>query len=437
MTKITQICLIFILAGSGLFPGLSFALQTGVAVQEIEIPAGVKMWGYKSRTQPWSGKWDPLMMKAMVFADGTSQAALVVLDLGRTPVDSELERIKTQVKQQHGVDYCLVVATHTHAGPRLGTLNDPAEWEKQMSREIIDLVGKAAAQKTVSTLRVAKGEVDISYDRRFVKEDGTVEMIWQNHERKPLGPVDKSVRVVFVADRNNQPIVTLVHYACHPVLGSNKNLKLSADFPASLCDYVEDTIGGTCVYLQGACGDLNPYLAAVLKSDEGYEQVIQEGQAVGREVVRIHEQAKAVQDDLKIKYVEKKSRVGLKKKKDEDFHGLLKWMYGPDFIRGVKKGEIDSIRLEIPILMLGDSLAWAGFPGEFFDTFQVELANRSPVPHTYFLGYCNGYYSYFPTIHEAAQGGYGADYGLIAEVGAGERLIDLSIIGLYELLGEL
>ena len=62
---------------------------------------------------------------------------------------------------------------------------------------------------------------------------------------------------------------------------------------------------------------------------------------------------------------------------------------------------------------------------------------RSPIPHTYFVGYCNGYNSYFPTIKAAAEGGYGADYGTLVEAGAGEHLVDRAIIALYQLDGKL
>lgn len=59
------------------------------------------------------------------------------------------------------------------------------------------------------------------------------------------------------------------------------------------------------------------------------------------------------------------------------------------------------------------------------------------MPHTFFLGYCNDNFSYFPTIKAAAEGGYGASNATDAEVGAGERLVDNVIIQLYTQLGHL
>ena len=74
---------------------------------------------------------------------------------------------------------------------------------------------------------------------------------------------------------------------------------------------------------------------------------------------------------------------------------------------------------------------------QFFDDFQIDLRRRSPVANTFFVGYCNGMYSYFPSIEAAAEGGYGASWGLLAEAGTGEQMVDKAIIGLYQLLGKL
>ena len=88
--------------------------------------------------------------------------------------------------------------------------------------------------------------------------------------------------------------------------------------------------------------------------------------------------------------------------------------------------------------VVNDEYLFAGFPGEFFVDFQRDLRRRSPVKKTFFLGYCNGYHGYFPTIDAAVEGGYGAgDFTSVVEVGAGERLVDKSLIHAYKLLGKL
>jgi neutral ceramidase len=53
------------------------------------------------------------------------------------------------------------------------------------------------------------------------------------------------------------------------------------------------------------------------------------------------------------------------------------------------------------------------------------------------VGYCNGHHLYFPTIEAVVQGGYGTEPGTsLAELGAGERMMDQALIDLYTLQGK-
>ena len=66
------------------------------------------------------------------------------------------------------------------------------------------------------------------------------------------------------------------------------------------------------------------------------------------------------------------------------------------------------------------------------------MAGESPLPNSYFLGYTDGLFGYFPTMSAAVRGGYGANSTATqVEVGTGERMLDAGLISLYELLGKL
>ena len=72
--------------------------------------------------------------------------------------------------------------------------------------------------------------------------------------------------------------------------------------------------------------------------------------------------------------------------------------------------------------------------GEFFCSHSIRLKQRSRLPHTFFLGYCNDYQQYFPTIEAAAEGGYGADAMVSpAPIGAGEFIINRGLFHLYNM----
>ena len=96
--------------------------------------------------------------------------------------------------------------------------------------------------------------------------------------------------------------------------------------------------------------------------------------------------------------------------------------------------------LDCPVttLVINREIALAGMPGEPFTDFGLSFRDRSPAQASFFAGYANGYFGYFPTIRAAVEGGYGAE-GLVAstEVGAGEAMLDTALIRLYKLLGQL
>jgi len=88
--------------------------------------------------------------------------------------------------------------------------------------------------------------------------------------------------------------------------------------------------------------------------------------------------------------------------------------------------------------LLDGRIGIVGVSGEFFCGHSLSLKRRARLEHVLFLGYCNDYQQYFPTIEAASEGGYGADAGVsTAEVGAGEQMINRALIHLYKMRGKL
>ena len=96
-----------------------------------------------------------------------------------------------------------------------------------------------------------------------------------------------------------------------------------------------------------------------------------------------------------------------------------------------------TVEAEINTLTIGDTIALATFPGEFFVEHGLLLKERSRFANTFFVGYCNGALGYFPTISAAMEGGYGADVGGRVETGAGEHLVNRALINMYTQTGRL
>lgn len=414
-------------------------IEVGVGKTDITPTEPMRLYGYSSRTEPYIGIYDPLFCRSIVFDDGKTKAVIISLDSGTIPLGYWLQTIRTQLAEKYGIDYVFLAATHSHAAPHLGTHDKPIPWNEAITGKIYDSVQMALTKMQNARFSIGAGEIDITYDRRVVNDDGSVTMLWQNHERKPTKPVDQRINVLHIRNTDEEPITTLVHYACHPVISGSKNNRVSAEVPGVICKYVNKAIEGECVFLQGACGDINPYLAGYLQEDaSAYETLQKESEKVAREVINIvHRVTPIEQDDWTIQYQQKTVSFGLRHSvSDKRMKDLLDGFFSDEGLERFLKTD-QKLEADVTLLMLGKEIAWAGFPGEFFDDFQVDLKRRSPVTNTFFVGYCNGMYSYFPTIEAAAEGGYGASWGLLAEAGTGEQMVDKAVIGLYQLLGKL
>jgi hypothetical protein len=442
LTLIFASYFVLLVAGEGV--GISttaHGLEIGVATVDITPPLGMPMRGYASRKDLSNGIWDPLYAKSIVFDDGNKRAAFVVLDLISPPPKEVRERIRRRAEEELQISTILFLAVHTHAGPDLKPDLPSKEnpWLPTLETNIYDVMESAVSSKTPVTVETGYGSADISYDRRLVNQDGTVTMLWSNSDRKENTPVDQTVGVVGFRGTDGKWVAILVHHACHPVVFEGSNLKYSAEFPGVMRQYVEEHIGGICLYLQGACGEINPYDRPRESNQATYSIMRQTGIALGKEVVRIAQSMKPVEKkSLTLRMhecaTELKYRYDLKDEKVKEFYVKTR---GQEYYDRMIRDRRPVIQAETPIVLLGEEIAWVGFPGEFFDDFQIALRNRSPIAHTFFLGYCNDVFSYFPTIQAASEGGYGASYSTYIEVGAGERLVDDAIIRLHMLAGNL
>ena len=96
------------------------------------------------------------------------------------------------------------------------------------------------------------------------------------------------------------------------------------------------------------------------------------------------------------------------------------------------------MRPHLTVALLDGRVGFVGVSGEFFCEHALRLRQRSRLEGLLFLGYCNDYQQYFPTIEAAADGGYGADSTVSpVELGAGERMMDQALMDLLQLQGRL
>jgi hypothetical protein len=435
-------------------PALSAEFRAASGKTDITPAESCELWGYSDRAGPSTGTRDPLFAKILLLDDGRHRLALVTLDLGRTFGVDSMNVVRDRVRKSAGVEQVFFFASHSHSGPVVDE-SYPAgqrpQWEKTALARIASAIEQAAFRLEPATIGTGEGEVFIGHNRRDVRPDGTVKMLWRNATKMPTHPIDPRVGVIRIDGRGGghnggagggggRVLAVLINYACHPVIFGPDNLKYSADYPSATADVVEHAFGQGAVsfFLQGAAGDINPYFDK-MRLDEDAERLMKEtGRKLGEEALRV---ARSIEPRTPA-HPELQFAVDVRHFKPRYDADLLLAPLKPELKPAVferyRKYLATPLDLPVTTLVINRQIAIAGMPGEPFVEFGLSFRDRSPLRSSFFAGYCNGYHGYFPTIRAAVEGGYGAE-GIVArtEVGAGEAMLNTALVRLYTLLGQL
>lgn len=396
------------------------ALKAGAARIEITPPTGHAMWGYASRRDTAStGVRDPLRARALVLAVGKEMIALVSLDLGRAPTRQSMARIRKRVKNETGIEHLFVVASHTHHGPVI-ELDDWPTPEKpyvaELEKKLADLI--AAAAKELRPARLGVGAREVPFNRN-------------RHSRREEKPVDRELLVLRVEDTDGKVIAHAVNFAAHATMLDAKLLEFSADYPGVLAETIEKETSAPCLFLQGAAGDLSPSTEKGKTPEEFGKALAQEVSALAR-TIRCQGAGtlQSREEDFEFKCRVNLGNAVVRAAVDRVFYPRLIDFYQAEYKRGV--------RPHLTTALLDGRIGFVGVSGEYFCGHALSLKRRARLDHLFFLGYCNDYQQYFPTIEAASEGGYGTDpFVSPAESGAGEQVVNRALIHLYQLQGKL
>ena len=442
--------------------------QAGAASLSIDPPLGLPMSGSVQRANPATSRVAPLEVSAVAFVSGSIQVILCGVDnIGIQ--GAEADELRRRVATATGVDPAGIILnwSHTHHAPPgcralcglIGESNPEPSAEviayiNFLHSKIVETCKAACDRMEPAWVRWGQGEVDWAINRRQRDADGKVTKIgWE-----PDGVVDTSVPVLQALRADGSTIATVVNYACHPVTTGVNILGYSPDYPGPLRDFVRQTTGGECVFLQGAGADIMPRVAfdntgksmgemglrlgiealhAVADRRARGASLREEGLVSGtglrlfrwelkdeptprlavcsREVefpLLPHPTLEEIQSLIQRTEADIERAIANGATESElrvlRFHGL-------NWARRIKKelqgGEPrKSERGTIHAIRIGDGAIITG-PGEMFTEIGLAVKERSPAEVTLYAGYTNGEISYFPTAAEYPRGGYEPTYG--------------------------
>jgi hypothetical protein len=414
-------------------------LRAGAASADITPPAGVMMDGYGGRFSPSQGVHDPLFARALVLDYGDEgAAAIVVLDLlGIHPwMVAELRR---RAHETLGIpeDAIVLSATHDHAAPVGLRSGMYSRLDEPLAEKIVvaclDALNWAWESRQTATMKI--GTIDVP----------GVAM----NRRDPDGPIDQTLRVLLL-DGEDGPIASLMNFACHATVLSGENLLLSAEFPGAACRIVEAATGAPTVYLQGACGNVNPVW---MRQD--FASVERAGQAVAGAALSLIAGLRAAGDGLRghnirwdefpeasitgrivaprLRAVRREIELPLREFGTDDEYAaridaaraeadanptgsparraamaqLSRYeteRWAASWSR--RSGESGTRRTEVQALSLGDGVALVALPGEFFVETAAMIREASDLEQLLIAGYANDYIGYVVPEHAFAEGGY-------------------------------
>ena len=471
-------------------------LLAGVARTDITPPLGVAHTNWGAQTHERAAGVDlPLWATALALSDGETTAVIIEGDMiGGRNAPRALEAIAslTGLPRSH----IRLSYSHTHSGPSAG------RWAGEgadMYQTYLDsmphrLAGVAwAAIRDLRPARIAagRGACHISVNRRFQRPEDGVVVVGRNW----AGPVDPEVLVVRIDDKQGQPLAAIVNYACHGTTVGPDNDLITPDYPGMVRRVVEqftapplspppcggDVGGATCLFLQGAAGNVQTTRGLARGGIDEYRRL---GTILGLEASRIWWEMElparqerylgtlesgaplAVYADEPLPDPDATLRVAVR-----PLYLPLKSLPDPEPLEARVEREVtrlnklrasaardekirvdleEQIRaqtmickrlaadagtarrfqgqthdtLELQVFAIGDEIALVAVPGELFVEIGLAVKRDSPFKHTLFSGYSNAGGGYLPVPEAYPLGGYEVDRTPYSPEAAGQVIAD-------------
>lgn len=408
-------------------------LGIGSAVVDITPDKGVHLSGSgMGEHRPCETIADRLCARVVAFHEGSRKCCLVSLDT--CIVTEEVTcHIRDAAESRFGLpsEALMLHALQIHSAPSLGRfmLDPDFPLETDGPREflwgcesayvepaveaVIEGIGQALADCRSVSLSWGRGvRTDLAYNRR---EEGAI---------------DPAVTVVVAHGDAGRPVLSLLHYTCHPV---NVFLRrdwrtVSADWPGAWIHALQamSPACGIPVVINGCCGNINP-------GPYGKGHVwdhVKQGSELG------HTSA-ALLEDLRpcaatpLSWASHTIRIPLREVPAERLAEVKQILADSPTPRLLPdgSGKVDpewflaasthgiallaerdpgGLPYEIQVFRVGD-VAIVGLPGEPFVDAQLALKEASPSEVT-LVAHCVGHYAgYLPTAEAAARGGHEAN----------------------------
>jgi hypothetical protein len=240
--------------------------------------AGYKMMGAERLT----GAVDDIFLRCMVVEGGDNRAIFISLDLiglFRDFTDALASRLAPQGVEPESL---IVAATHSHASPDTMGAWGPAFGESGYNRQY----GEFLLATAVNAVTEALGSAALAKPYLCVEETNLGVANFRE-------PEDLNLFLWCLCFRGAEGVIgTLISYPAQPELVPRDDDRISAGYPGEACRILDRELGGTTLFLLGACGGMEPE-----GCEEGYETARAYGRKLADTVVDLMPRFGPVQGD--------------------------------------------------------------------------------------------------------------------------------------------
>ena len=404
--------------------------EVGVGKVNITPPLSFPYLGFHPRHAFFKGVHDDLYVRSLVVSCEGNEVAIVASDTFgfRNRVIGKgrdfTEEVRKRVEETTGIrgDHVMLTGSHIHSTPdTLGfrPLDEKAAmWLEALMEQIASSVMLAHENRFKADLKVGRGDVKgVSKNRR--------------------GGECLDTEVITVLFESAERNVLMVNFACHPVIVQVQDL-VSADYVGVLEGTVEKTLEGVegCLFLQGACGDINP----VMGNTRNFRDVYFVGMALAGEVIKTYSlmalpgypkqpaKLKVVSERVNLPsrplptleeaeraFEEAKKRFEMAEGREERDRARRAMRITEEVLFRVKEGK-GPFEAEIQAVRMGNALL-IGIPGEPFCQMGATIKEISRPLVGVPVGYTNGYLGYIAPPEAWERGGYEVSCGPWSKVG--------------------
>jgi hypothetical protein len=438
-----------------LWPAALFGeFRLGRAAVAITPPIGAPM-GSSYGLTPTARVHDDLFAKALVLEVDGVKAAMVACDLisMRKEIVAQARRL-IEAATGIGAERVILSATHCHAGPQMHPLFlslVPGPARKLGEAYVAELPGKIAeavsrANADLQPARVWSGSVEehgISFNRRFLMKDGSVQM---NPRRgspeivRPAGPIDPEVSVVYFDSADGAPLATHVNFALHVAIAGGS--EVSADYPGVLSKALAEVRGAGMLtfFTNGMSGNINHIDVNQRRSLSARGESARVGTILAAAVLKAFERLRPVAPSrltARTRAVALPTPVITSAEAEPARQTLARFGKpgAPAFLDVVHAWKVIDVAAlggkpldtEVQVIALGDELAWVGMPGDAFVELGLAVKQNSPYRHTIVSEQSgSGAISYVPNRKAFEEGAYEVISARFSP-GGGEMLSDAAV----------